>query len=667
MVSNSNTLLRLPAAIMLIFIANSLWALETTYTGANYGYWNVSTNWSAGLPTSGKDAVIPVGKIVKYTGLTANFKITNRGSILGDAGTNQATHFLKIQSYVDNYGYIECNGALFEVSGYAFSNYAPSGQLSVGLNAAVNIAYGGHIENYKVVNFSGNNTGNSVVIGSNGGINNYSNSTFQCSKAIQINGTIYGTTGSSIYLAGNVNIKGNLNISDGVLMFPNPTAQVTIQSGTVPGKLSVGNCGSVQQLCTITNNGEVNNSGAFYANGVWSGLPITQLSRKALLVYGGTTLSAGDLAIKNKLVQMGFEVTLKTSALAVTADATDKRLVVLSNTSNSGYNSQKFKGVATGVICLGASQWVGMEMTTINVKSNTNNKVTFGTLPQPICYGVQNSQVILTQSKALEGSTTSGNVMVVARLQDSYQTPMAFAFRKGATMALSVVAPGRRSALGVLSENFPALDYNGWRLFADMVEFTATKGCNENVQMRANAADMVQFGAEKGVNAVNLHWTNLDTDGGGAYAVEKLDPTTGLFQSIKQVAGDFSPKYAAQDNQPLDGSNIYRLKYTDFEGQEVYSKEVEVVFAKDFGVLAYPNPASDAVTLDLTRFVGEQQVRIELVDQQGRVAVREIIDIVEQPVYDMALSQLQNGLYFIQVSSKSHRSAAIKLAVVSDF
>src|SRR5262245_35048777 len=70
----------------------------------------------------------------------------------------------------------------------------------------------------------------------------------------------------------------------------------------------------------------------------------------ALLVVGSTTLNPDDSAVYGRLTTLGYTVTVRDGATAAGADATGKKLVLISQTVNATDVGTKFQTAAVPVL-----------------------------------------------------------------------------------------------------------------------------------------------------------------------------------------------------------------------------------------------------------------------------------------------------------------------------
>ncbi len=106
-----------------------------------------------------------------------------------------------------------------------------------------------------------------------------------------------------------------------------------------------------------------------------------------------------------------------------------------------------------------------------------------------------------------------------------------------------------------------------------LVSFTATKNSNQvNLQwVTENEINLTRYELERSSDGV--HYTTLTTV-----------PSRG--SSAQQI-------YKANDNDPLEDVNYYRLKITDIGGRFTYSVVSTVNFRKKYDFVISPNPATD--------------------------------------------------------------------------
>ncbi|MDQ2792436.1 MAG: T9SS type A sorting domain-containing protein [Bacteroidota bacterium] len=105
--------------------------------------------------------------------------------------------------------------------------------------------------------------------------------------------------------------------------------------------------------------------------------------------------------------------------------------------------------------------------------------------------------------------------------------------------------------------------------------------------------------------------------------------------------------YAATDAQPLPGTSYYRLRQADRNGAVAYSPVVTVRLAPGpQPSLAYPNPATDRLRLDLTAAPAEP-CAVRVLSLAGQVVRAEIL--TGGRVQEIPLAGLPAGLYLLQV------------------
>ena len=112
------------------------------------------------------------------------------------------------------------------------------------------------------------------------------------------------------------------------------------------------------------------------------------------------------------------------------------------------------------------------------------------------------------------------------------------------------------------------------------------------------------------------------------------------FAAIQTVnsknAGGNSPvqtDYTARDAAPYSGRSFYRLKQTDMDGKNTYSKIAEVYIGKNEHVSIYPNPTTGRIYIN---GLDGSTIQTEWYDMSGRMIAAQT-------------SPVQNGLATLDV------------------
>jgi zinc metalloprotease ZmpB len=161
--------------------------------------------------------------------------------------------------------------------------------------------------------------------------------------------------------------------------------------------------------------------------------------------------------------------------------------------------------------------------------------------------------------------------------------------------------------------------------------------------------EWVRFEARKANTTTELSWQTASERGADYFAIERSSSDT-HWQPIGRVAakGDSQVlnNYQFTDQQPLKGTNYYRLQQVDRDGEVSYSNIVQVEFDAALSLEMYPNPASQLLYVVLTAESGV----IQIYDWAGQL-------VQEQPFQTMAdkqpntldISALPVGGYTVQV------------------
>jgi hypothetical protein len=202
-------------------------------------------------------------------------------------------------------------------------------------------------------------------------------------------------------------------------------------------------------------------------------------STALFVVKDASNLNTMDSATRDRLVDQGFTVTLKSQGAAVSSDATGKSLVVISSSVASGNVNTKFKGTATPVLCMESFLFDDMMMT--GGVQNTD----YGTLSSqsqfsivdessPLAVGLTGNPLVGPNPKNFSWGKPSASAIKVATALGNSNQALVFAYEKGASM-VGLNAPGRRVGFLMDYEGNDDLNDYMWEMFDAAVHWCARK------------------------------------------------------------------------------------------------------------------------------------------------------------------------------------------------
>ncbi len=165
----------------------------------------------------------------------------------------------------------------------------------------------------------------------------------------------------------------------------------------------------------------------------------------------------------------------------------------------------------------------------------------------------------------------------------------------------------------------------------ELIEFTVNLTANKKVRLNWRTATEINsdyFAIERSGN--NMQW-------------QEIGQVKAAGNSTQQLA------YSFIDNNPLKGTSYYRLRQVDFDGKFYYSPVRLAIINGNGRVLAYPQPASDRITLE---GVTGNSHEIMITDITGRVVTGKVKLISELPgriIYD--ITSLPPAVYLIKTAS----------------
>lgn len=171
--------------------------------------------------------------------------------------------------------------------------------------------------------------------------------------------------------------------------------------------------------------------------------------------------------------------------------------------------------------------------------------------------------------------------------------------------------------------------------------------------------EFLEFEAEVLGQSTLLNWATASELNNDGFEVEHSSEGS-LWGKIGFVSGvgtsDEVNTYEFRHLEPQPGSNYYRLKQIDFDGNYEYSKVLEVnvtPFAQ--GISIYPNPASDRLTIELLRSF--TRGKLQVFDLKGQLIYQSSLD-ENQASMSLQTQNWASGAYqlIIQVDNSLYTS-----------
>jgi hypothetical protein len=124
---------------------------------------------------------------------------------------------------------------------------------------------------------------------------------------------------------------------------------------------------------------------------------------------------------------------------------------------------------------------------------------------------------------------------------------------------------------------------------------------------------------------------------------------------------DITEFYSVYDNAPSEGDNTYRVSVIYVDGTTKTSAPQTLNFKGAEGIRLFPNPASDVVGIDLSKYKG-QAVTIALYNQFGQQVLTQQIEKATG-TFNLDVSNNTVGNYMIRVVSKGRKDVIQQLHI----
>jgi RHS repeat-associated protein len=200
------------------------------------------------------------------------------------------------------------------------------------------------------------------------------------------------------------------------------------------------------------------------------GTTTTPSSITALFVVGDSNLNAADIAIRDRIGSLGYQVQVVDDDVATTADATGKQVVVVSESTASAKIADKYKSVTVPVVALEVAIWDDLGMTGGGWQQDFGDApgvatLTVGSNVHPMAAQLSGDVLVATAvtSKMVWGRPGT-SAQIAATIPGDTTKAALFGYAAGAAMK-SGTAPARRVGVFAGDPTAQSFTTSGGRLF----------------------------------------------------------------------------------------------------------------------------------------------------------------------------------------------------------
>ncbi|MEQ8675488.1 MAG: BNR-4 repeat-containing protein [Aggregatilineales bacterium] len=200
-------------------------------------------------------------------------------------------------------------------------------------------------------------------------------------------------------------------------------------------------------------------------------------SSALFIVADANSMNASDIAIRDRLIGLGYGVIVVSDELTQSSDANGKSLIVVSATVSSGDVNTKFRDLSVPVLMLEPALFDDMGMTGatdgVDYGSTQNqNSITILNVSHPLAAGLSGTIQVVTQSMRMNWGVPNANAVSIASIDGNTSQSSIFAYETGIGM-MGLTAPARRVGSFMFNDAAASLTGSGWSLFDVSVNWLA--------------------------------------------------------------------------------------------------------------------------------------------------------------------------------------------------
>lgn len=167
------------------------------------------------------------------------------------------------------------------------------------------------------------------------------------------------------------------------------------------------------------------------------------------------------------------------------------------------------------------------------------------------------------------------------------------------------------------------------------------------------------FTAVKKSTGIELNWGTITEQNTSHFEIERSADGNN-FSRIGTVAaaGNSTDKkyYTFNDNNPLSGTNFYRLKMVDIDNSSTYSR---IIIVKNdaglFTIQLFPNPVRDVLQVQLS-VSKKESVKFSIADAAGRIVYDRKTDLQEgNNTISIPVTGYKAGMYYLIADQQEKR------------